>query len=83
MGKAKGDIIDEVLGNISERQPQAWYQRIAPEHADTLRQIKDAYLAGRFGKQKKPAAEAIARTLKDRGIAAVQFQGVLAWLERA
>lgn len=81
MGKA--DIIDEVLGNIAERQPQAWYQRIAPEHADTLRQIKDAYLAGRFGKQKKPAAEAIARTLRARGIATVQHQGVLAWLGRA
>lgn len=83
MAKGKADVIDEVLGNIAERLPQAWHQRVAPEHIDTLRQIKEAYLAGRFGKQKKPAADAIAKTLRDRGIANVQHQGVIAWLERA
>jgi hypothetical protein len=83
MAKGKPDIIDDVLGNIAARQPQAWHQRVSLEHADTLQAIKDAYNSGRFGKRKKPAAEAISKTLKDRGIANVQFQGVLAWLERA
>jgi hypothetical protein len=82
MAQPSGSVIDEVMGNLRDRQPQSWHYRVSAEHADTLRQIKEAYQAGRFGSKKKPAAEAIARTLNDRGIADVQYQGVLAWLER-
>lgn len=80
---AKKSILDEVLANIPTRMPQSWHQRIAPEHAGTVKEIREAWFAGKLGTKKITAARAIAKTLGDLGIAKVGPQGVLAWLERA
>jgi hypothetical protein len=81
---AKGrTVVDEVLGNIGSPLPQCWHERIAPEHVETLREIREAWSSGRLGSKKQTAARAIAKTLNDRGIAKVGPQGVIAWLERA
>lgn len=79
----RSSIVDEVIGNLPVRKPMRWDQRVDPQHKETMEAIRQAYLAGEFGSQQKPAAEAIAKTLRARGIADVQFQGVLDWLKRS
>ena len=81
--KPRESVLDEVLANIEQRTPQAWYQRVSPEHADTVDEIRQLWAAGKFGRKKYPAAKAIAKFLHDRGIAKVGPQGVIAWLEKA
>ena len=82
MAKA-ANVVDEVLGNLAKPKPQAWHERVAPEHAETLRDIREAWTSGRLGSKRITAARAISKTLNDRGIAKVGPQGVIAWLERA
>lgn len=82
MAKA-ANVVDEVLNNIARPRPLAWHERVAPEHAETLRDIREAWASGRLGNKKITAARAISKTLNDRGIAKVGPQGVIAWLERA
>jgi hypothetical protein len=81
--KPRESVLDEVLANIEQRAPQAWYQRVAPEHADTVNEIRQLWEAGKFGRKKYPAGKAIAKFLHDRGIANVGPQGVIRWLEKA
>lgn len=80
---AKKSVLDEVLANIEPRASQAWYQRISPEHAETVKEIHDLWVAGKFGRKKYPAAKAVAKFLHDRGIANIGPQGVIRWLEKA
>ena len=82
MAKA-ANVVDEVLGNLAKPKPLAWHERVAPEHAATLCEIREAWASGRLGTKKITAARAIAKTLNDRGIAKVGPQGVIAWLDRA
>lgn len=84
MAKAKS-VLDDVIGVIAAQPPrvQAWYHRVAPEHAGTVAEILDAWKSGRLGSRKITAARAIAKILVARGIADVGPQGVLKWLERA
>lgn len=79
---AKRSVADEVLALIPQRQPLAWYERVAEEHRNTLAEIKAAHRAGAFGHKAKPAALAISKYLALHGIATVGFQGVRTWLER-
>ena len=81
--KPRESVLDEVLANIKERASQSWYQRVAPEHADTVKEIHDLWAAGKFGTKKYPAAKAVAKFLNDRGIANIGPQGVIRWLEKA
>lgn len=77
-------VLDEVVGELAERSgPRRWFHRVAPEHLETLKELREAWLAGRLGKARRPAARVIARILKARGIATVGEQGVEEWLERA
>lgn len=76
-------VLDEVLGNLAKPRALTWHERVAPEHAATLREIREAWASGRLGNKKTTAARAISKTLSDRGIARVGPQGVIAWLERA
>jgi hypothetical protein len=81
--KPLSSVVDDVLANIARRAPQAWYELIAPEHAGTVREIRDAWAAGKLGAKKYPAARGISKYLSDQGIAKVGPQGVLRWLEKA
>lgn len=78
----RSNVIEEIAGLVRpSRQSLAWHHRIAPEHAETIAEIKAAWKAGRFGKRRKPAAEAIAAYLTGQGIATVGYNGVLTWLD--
>ena len=81
--RSGGSIVDEVLGNLAVPKPRRWYENVDPQHADTLATIREAFYAGAFGPQQKPACEAIAKTLRAKGIADIQYQGVLQWLKRS
>ena len=76
------DPVAAIKAAIPGRRPISWEHRVAPEHAETLRQIKAAYRAGEFGTKQKPAAVAISEFLNREGIATVGFQGVKEWLAK-
>lgn len=77
-------VLDEVVDELAQRaSPKRWHHRVAPEHAGTLAELREAWLAGRLGKARRPAARVISKILKARGIATVGEQGVEEWLERA
>lgn len=80
MAKAKG-LIAEIRSNVQTGKVLRWHDRVAPEHLDTLAEIRRAYLAGEFGPGKKPVAKSIAKYLSDHGISTVGYHGVLHWLD--
>lgn len=74
--------VDEIAALIPPVVPTSWEYRVAEEHRQTLDEIKRGYLAGRFGKSKTAACEAIANWLNANGIATIGRQGVQTWLEK-
>jgi|LakMenEpi03Aug12_release.lakeMendotaPanAssembly.Ray.scaffolds.fasta_scaffold1060891_2 hypothetical protein len=76
------DIIAEIAAAVPQRQFLRWHQRVAPEHAATLAAIREAYFAGKFGKARRPAVEAIVKVLAARGIANVGRNGIETWLSK-
>jgi hypothetical protein len=80
MASKSSDIVAEIAAAVPQRLSLRWYQRVAPEHAATLQAIREAYIAGKFGKRKKPVFTAIAAVLNARGIATVGRNGVESWL---
>jgi hypothetical protein len=80
MAKAN-DIIAEIAAAIPDGRPRRWQDRVADEHQPTLQAIKEAYLAGKFGRHQRPAVLAIVSVLASRGIANIGRNGVQAWLK--
>lgn len=77
-------VLDEVVGELAERSiRKRWFNNVAPEHVETLQELREAWLAGRLGKARRTAARVISKILKARGIATVGEQGIEEWLERA
>lgn len=77
-------VVDEIAEEIANRRPPLrWFERVAPEHVATLAEIREGWLAGRFGTKRRPAAKIISRWLNEHDIAQVGEQGVEEWLQRA
>lgn len=76
------DAVAAIKAAIPKPQSQRWYSRVSPEHAEVLKQIEAAFLAGEFGTKKKPAFVAISKYLNEQGITTVGHQGVREWLEK-
>jgi hypothetical protein len=78
---AKGaNIIDEIAAAIPPSQSRwPWWKRLDPDHQKTIDVIHAAWLAGKFGTRKSPAAQAISAWLTGHGIP-IGKQGVIAWL---
>jgi hypothetical protein len=76
------DPVAAIKAAIPQPQSQRWYSRVSPEHAEILKQIEAAFIAGEFGTKKKPAYVAIAAYLGKAGIASIGHQGVREWLEK-
>ena len=78
-------LLDDVRESLPSvfRGIRPWYERVAPEHREELAALKAAWKEGKLGSQKKPLARTIAAKLRERGIATIGTQGVLAWLEKA
>ena len=76
-----GSIIEEIRAAIppANRGSRPWHERVPAEHAETLREIHDAWHDGLFGSRRYPAAAAISKRLSDLGID-IGEQGVIAWL---
>lgn len=89
MGKTKsrsGSLLDDVheaMSQLRPRGPLPWYERVADEHREELAVLKAAWREGKLGSQKEPLARNISAKLRERGIATIGTQGVLAWLEKA
>jgi hypothetical protein len=58
-----------------------WHERVPPDVAAELPGILDAWLSGKFGRQRRTAARAIARWLCDKGVT-IGPQGVETWLRQ-
>lgn len=76
------DIVAEIAAAIPAVPPgnRPWWQRAAPEHAETLAAIHAAWHAGAFGSRKITAARVIASRLGGLGIR-IGEQGVMNWLD--
>lgn len=76
----RADFTDEIAANVRGTRHVCWWKKIAPQHVETLAAIREAYDAGKFGRYRKPAAEAIADYLTRHGIASVKYQEIQKWL---
>lgn len=77
----KKTIVDQVSSRIKpNRRLRRWEDEVADEHQQTLKEIKEAWQEGRFGRAAYPAAMAIAKTLNESGISSVRQSGVVRWL---
>ena len=81
MPKAKS-LLAEIKANIPSGKVLRWYERVAPEHQETLAEIRRAYAAGEFGPSKRPVSKAISKYLNDHGISTVGHNGVELWLDQ-
>ena len=73
-------VVDQALANLRVRKPQAWWYRVDPKHKAVMDELAAAWFDGKLGKEMRPASEAIAKTLKDLGVATIGHQGVQQWL---
>jgi len=78
----KLDAVAAIKAAIPQRRSMKWQDRVSPEHAETLRNIREAFDAGEFGTKRKPAYIAIATYLNEQDISTVGHQGVREWLEK-
>jgi hypothetical protein len=78
----KPNAVEMVLAHLPGPRLLGWWHRIDPKHQPTLDELEAAWKAGKLGTRLAPAADAIAKTLKELGIATVQRQGVQNWLRR-
>lgn len=79
---AKASLLDKIKANIPiNGRTTRWESRVAAEHRKTLEEIRAAWLAGEFGEYIHPAAAAVAKTLREEGIANVGQDGVRRWLK--
>lgn len=84
MAKQTATAVSKIQSLLkNSRVPKRWHERVAPEHADTLREILDAWRAGQLGQAKKTAAASIAKYLNENNISSVGQQGVIRWLDEA
>lgn len=76
-------IVDEVRSMIPQ-QPgnRPWHERVSEDKRELLATIIEAWHGGAFGKQRRPAARAIAAVLQRHGIS-IGEQGVDVWLSRS
>lgn len=80
----RADVVDEVITLMRKaRAPAKWHERIAPEHVDTIAQLKAAWRDGKLGTSKKAAAVGISQYLNSNGISNVGHNGVITWLDEA
>jgi thiamine pyrophosphate-dependent acetolactate synthase large subunit-like protein len=83
MGKPKPDsAVEMAISQLRAPRLTAWWHRIDQQHQPTLDELEAAWKDGRLGSRLAPAADAIAKTLKELGIATVGRQGVQNWLRR-
>jgi hypothetical protein len=79
---AKTSLLDKIRANIPPNGRETrWESKVAAEHQKTLEEIRAAWLAGAFGSQIHPASAAVAKTLREEGIAQVGQDGVRRWLK--
>ena len=81
MAKAKS-ILDDVLAEIQATapKPSRWFERVAPEHAETVAELRQAWRDGKLGTSQRRAARSISKLLNARGISTVGVTGVELWL---
>jgi len=82
MAKAKPRLLDDVVKTASSvfQGTIPWYRRIAEEHLQEVVELKAAWQAGKISFPLGTYARAIAKHLRERGIATVGEKGVRNWL---
>jgi len=78
----KANALEMAIAHLPGPRRLGWWQRIDPKDQPTLDELEAAWRAGKLGPFLRPAANAIAKTLTELGIATVQVQGVQTWLKR-
>jgi hypothetical protein len=83
MAKAKSSLLDEVIATASSvfQGTMPWYRKLKPEHQSEVMALKSAWKSGAITHPLRTYARAIAKHLRERGIASIGEQGVQRWLQ--
>jgi len=83
MSKGKPTAIaDEIVARAQNYKPgfTAWHYEIPADVLAELEALRERWVSGELGLQKRALARSIVQTLKDRGLPVSGFQGVEHWL---
>lgn len=80
---AKPSLLDDVVATASAvfQGTTPWYRKLSPKHLDEVTALKTAWKAGKVRFPLRTYARAIAKHLRERGIATIGEQGVQSWLK--
>jgi len=83
VSKAKqASIADEIVSRVRNYQPgfTAWHGQLPPDVLAELESLRERWVSGELGLQKRALARSIIQSLKDRGLPVSGVQGVEHWL---
>lgn len=74
-------LVEAVVRTLeSTPKSRRWFDKIDPQHAATLAELKAAWEGGRLGTKRRRAARVISAMLADEKIAIIGEQEVDEWL---
>jgi len=83
VSKAKRpSISDEIVSRVKNYQPgfTAWHGQLPPDVLAELEALRERWVSGELGLQKRALARSIIQSLKERGLPVSGVQGVEHWL---
>lgn len=83
MSRAKQpSISDEIVSRVRNYQPgfTAWHGQLPPDVLAELEALRERWVSGELGLQKRALARSIIQSLKERGLPVSGVQGVEHWL---
>lgn len=77
-------LLDAVRTSIATSRPgfRPWHERIDPEVAVELEELRREWRAGKLGAKLRPVAAAIVTYLHEHNLSDIGIQGVSRWLEK-
>ena len=82
MSKKQASIADEIVSRVRNYQPglPAWHGQLPPDVLAELEALRERWVSGELGLQKRALARSIIQSLKERGLPVSGVQGVEHWL---
>lgn len=82
---ASGSLLEVVRARIEHKRHgfRPWWERVDQAHAAELEELLAAWRSGELGQHMRPVARAVVAHLREKGIADIGEQGVVAWLKKA
>jgi len=76
-------LVDAVRSSLAASKTgfRPWHERLTPEAAAEVDQLRRAWVAGELGTSMRPVAKLVSQYLAANNICTVGVQGVVAWLK--